>query len=115
MDEYVDGKLYDGLGHWCAFCQCFHSSMSCFHPGRTWEPNTIDVRHLVMLRERIEEEYEEHPTGCGGSFDEILCYEIHHGSDGEHEGGLTFKWLAAKWCISVTTLGELIWDHCRKL
>lgn len=70
---------------------------------------------LSEFRDIIEERYEENPTGAGNSFDEILCYEIHHGSDGEHEGGLTFNWLAEKWGISVTFLGELIADHCKRL
>ena len=69
---------------------------------------TIEESYLVMLRRRIEEQYEEHPTGCGGSFGEILCYEI-------HTGELTFNWLAEKWGISVTTLGELIYDHCKRM
>lgn len=64
------------------------------------------------FRDGIEEQYEQHPTGAGNSFDEILCYEIHHGSDGEHEGGLTFRWLARKWQITTIFLGELISDHC---
>ena len=64
--------------------------------------------YLAKLRRIIVEEYEKHPTGCGNSFDEILCYEI-------HTGGLTFNWLAEKWGISVTTLGELIYDHCKQL
>ncbi len=67
---------------------------------------------LLEFRIIIEERYEQHPTGAGNSFDEILCYEIHHGSDGEHEDGLTFLWLASKWGISVSFLGELIYDHC---
>ncbi len=71
--------------------------------------------YLARLRRLIEEQYEQFPTGCGGSFDELLCYEIHHGNDGEHEGGLTFLWLAKKWGISVTALGELIYDHCKRL
>jgi len=56
----------------------------------------------------IEEQYEQMPTGCGGSFGELLCYEI-------HENGLTFMWLAEKWGISLPALGELIWDHCKRL
>ena len=61
----------------------------------------------------------------GASFGEILCYEIHEqpvnprmesktGNDGFCTG-LTFKELAARWGISVTFLGEVIADHCRKL
>lgn len=64
--------------------------------------------HLEILREKIVEQYADNPTGCGGSFDEILCYEI-------HENGLTFIWLAEKWGMSLPTLGELIWDHCKGL
>lgn len=64
--------------------------------------------YLARLRRLIEEQYEQHPTGCGGSFGELLCYEI-------HTGGLTFLWLAEKWGVSVTTLGELIYDHCKCL
>ncbi len=70
------------------------------------------IPKLLEFRIIIEERYKQHPTGAGNSFDEILCYEIHHGSDGEHEGGLTFLWLAKKWGISVSFLGELIHDHC---
>ncbi len=57
-------------------------------------------------------EYQGLPKGTTGGFDELLCYEIHQGHDGEHEGGLTFLWLAKKWDISVSFLGELIADHC---
>lgn len=63
---------------------------------------------LSRLRTLIEGQYQSKPTGCGGSFDELLCYEI-------HEGGLTFVWLAKKWGISLPTLGELIYDHCKGL
>ena len=64
--------------------------------------------HLGRVRRLIEEQYRDHPTGCGASFDELLCYEL-------HSGGLTFCWLAEKWGISLPTLGELIWDHCKLL
>ena len=64
--------------------------------------------YLALLRETIEAQYIPHPTGCGGSFGEILCWEI-------HTNGLTFIWLAEKWGISLPTLGELIWDHCKRL
>lgn len=66
------------------------------------------VNRIERLRLLIEGQYARKPTGCGGSFDELLCYEI-------HKGGLTFKWLAEKWGISLPTLGELIWDHCKGL
>ncbi len=67
------------------------------------------------FRDQIEDRYKDNPTDAGNSFDEILCYEIHHGSDGEHEGGLTFRWLALKWQITVDFLGVLISDHCSAL
>lgn len=64
--------------------------------------------NLEWYRKKIEEQYEEFPTGGGGSFGEILCYEIHRNE-------LTFLWLAEKWNISVTLLGLLIADHCARL
>ncbi len=73
----------------------------------------------------IEERYRKAPTGCGGSFGEIICYELHTQPvnprmgcktfSGGYGTGLTFKELAQKWGISVGFLGELIADHCKKL
>ena len=70
----------------------------------------VDRRETFIERcvRLIEEQYEAHPTGCGHSFDEILCWEI-------HSNGMTFKWLAQKWGISLPTLGEIIYDHCKRL
>jgi hypothetical protein len=65
------------------------------------------------LRQMIVGQYHDYPTGCGGSFDELLCFELHDG--GPDGTGLTFSWLAAKWGISVGLLGELIHDHCKGL
>lgn len=64
--------------------------------------------YIEMVRRTIEEAYITNPTGCGNSFGEILCYEL-------HSGGLTFIRLAEKWNISLPTLGQLIWDHCNRL
>ena len=64
--------------------------------------------YIERLRRLIVEQYSEHPTGCGGSFGELLCWEI-------HSNGMTFIWLAQKWGISLPTLGEIIWDHCKRL
>lgn len=64
--------------------------------------------YLSTLRRSIEDQYRDHPTGSGSSFGELLCYEI-------HIGGLTFVWLAEKWGVSLPMLGELIWDHCKRL
>ena len=64
--------------------------------------------HLERLRRLIEMSYEQSPTNCGASFGELLCYEI-------HSNGMTFVWLAQKWGLSLPTLGELIWDHCKRL
>ena len=63
---------------------------------------------VKKFREKIEVEYRKHPTGCGGSFGELLCWEI-------HTNGQTFLWLAKKWGISVGFLGEVIADHCNRL
>ncbi len=68
----------------------------------------IKQEKIEKFRNKVEKDYQKYPTGCGGSFGEIICYEI-------HKNGLTFLWLAAKWNISVTFLGELIADHCKKL
>lgn len=58
-------------------------------------------------------------------FGVILCYEIHSQPvnprmeiktrNNGFETGLCFNELAAKWGISITFLGELIADHCKKL
>jgi len=63
---------------------------------------------LEIFRDEIERQYADHPTDCGASFGEILCHEI-------HTRGLTFGGLARKWGVSLPTLGELIWDHCKRL
>jgi len=64
--------------------------------------------HLGYCRRYIEDAYTDNPTGCGASFGELLCWEL-------HTNGLTFIRLAEKWGISLATLGELIWDHCKRL
>ena len=71
---------------------------------RLWADESI----TGYFRRTIEEQYASHPTGCGGSFGGLLCYEL-------HTNGLTFRRLAEKWRISLPTLGELIWDHCKRL
>ncbi len=68
----------------------------------------MERNYLSTLRSEIESQYLENPTGCGGSFGEILCYEL-------HRGGLTFVRISLKWGISLPMLGELIWDHCKRL
>jgi len=68
----------------------------------------IERDYLSILRESIEEQYRDYPTGCGGSFGELLCWEI-------HSNGMTFNWLAEKWGIPVSILGLLIKDHCDRL
>ena len=78
---------------------------------------------IQQLRAKIEAKYRDGgefpPTGYGDTFEELLCHEIHGpalSTTGELvEQGLTFKWLAEKWKISLPVLGELIWDHCKKL
>lgn len=71
---------------------------------------------IESCRRRVEEQY-AHVTlssgGVGGCFGSILCSELHHGGPGGD--GLHFTALAAKWGIPVSLLGELIWDHCKRL
>ena len=94
----------------------------------------MDERQMIQdevdrFREKVERTYHNKRrmdgSHRGGSFGEILCYELHEqpvnprmGTVTPNEGcyvGLTFRELAKKWGISVTFLGELIADHCRKL
>lgn len=80
---------------------------------------------IKKFRDHIEKMYHIAPTGCGGGFDEILCYELHTQPvnprmdsktfSGGFDTGLTFKELANKWGISTSFLGKVIADHCRKL
>ena len=80
---------------------------------------------IDKFRNHIEKCYKNSLTGYKGSFDTILCYELHSQTinprmtvktlnDGCHTG-LTFVELAEKWGISLTFLGELIANHCRRL
>jgi hypothetical protein len=68
----------------------------------------IEESYISYLRREIVRQYKSHPTGCGGSFGELLCWEI-------HENNMTFSRLAEKWGISLPTLGDLIKDHCDRL
>ena len=67
-----------------------------------------EKNYLTETRENIVKQYKKHPTGCGGSFGELLCWEIHSNNQ-------IFTSLAKKWGISLPTLGELIKDHCDRL
>lgn len=82
-----------------------HPSPDIIPPLSKGEPQPAQD-YLTALRESIRSQYRGKPGD--GSFGEILCYEI-------HTGGLTFCWLAEKWGISLPMLGELIWDHCKRL
>ncbi len=86
--------------------------------------NRVDNKRVREFRREIEKRYVAHPTMCGGSFGELICFELHSQpvnprmmckSRTGFLTGLTFKELAQKWGISVTFLGELIADHCAKL
>lgn len=80
---------------------------------------------INKFREHIEKVYSGCPTGCGGSFDEMLCFELHDqphnprmrwkSFNNGYSTGLTFKELAKKWDISVVFLGKVIAEHCKKL
>lgn len=72
---------------------------------------------IIRFRKQIEKVYAE--AYCPyGSFGEILCYELHSQPVNPRlpcEKGLTFKEIAQKWGITLSFLGDLIADHCRKL
>jgi hypothetical protein len=68
----------------------------------------LEEPRVERLRRLIEDQYRNCPTDCGGSFGEILCWEL-------HTNGKTFTALAQKWGISLPTLGELVCDHCKRL
>lgn len=68
----------------------------------------VEEPRIERLRRLIEEAYMSNPTGCGNSFGEILCWEL-------HSNGQTFTALAEKWGVSLPTLGDLVADHCRRL
>lgn len=80
---------------------------------------------IKQFRKHIEDSYINIPTGCGGSFGEILCFELHDqpvnprmrykNFNNGYSTGLTFKELANKWSINIAFLGELIADHCKEL
>ena len=81
---------------------------------------------IIQFRKHIEEIYHKGRINTnGGSFGEILCYELHEqpvsrrmhiktSTDGFCTG-LTFKELAEKWGISVSFLGGLLAYHCKRL
>ncbi|MBW8320470.1 MAG: hypothetical protein K0M49_15400 [Arenimonas sp.] len=71
-------------------------------------PLSIEEPHVERLRRLIELQYRSNPTGCGTSFGEILCHELHTKS-------MSFTDISKKWGISCSMLGTLIWDHCQQL
>ncbi|HEY0090765.1 MAG TPA: hypothetical protein VGB37_18080, partial [Candidatus Lokiarchaeia archaeon] len=75
------------------------------------------------FRTIIETCYNSDENNYNGGFDTILCFELHSQPVNPRMGmrstsgfctGLTFNELAQKWGISVSFLGELIADHCKK-
>ena len=55
-------------------------------------------------------------TGCGGSFSEVLAYELSTQPVNPRmkigATGLSFREIADKWGIPLSTLGELLLDQC---
>jgi len=76
---------------------------------------------INKFRNEIERRYSEikWSAGCGMSFDEILCFELHSQPENPRacigQLGLTFRELSDKWKVSVSTLGILIAHHCDRL
>jgi len=85
------------------------------------ELNLSTIDGINEFREEIERRYSDikWSAGCGMSFDEILCFELHSQPENPRafigQLGLTFRELADKWQISVTSLGILIAHHCDRL
>lgn len=42
------------IGHWCSFCQCYHSSVSCYHPGH------VKIDRLEAENQRLRTERNEY-------------------------------------------------------
>ena len=92
----------------------------CYHSAPVWQPlergmkteefgrQGIDALRDVLAKRRIEQHGE---TGCGHSFSELLCHDLHT-TDGETYGGHDFVALAERWGVAVEVLGLLIADHC---
>ena len=86
--------------------------------------NLTKKEQLDSFRTIIETRYNSDENNYNGGFDEILCFELHSQPVNPRMEvrttsgfctGLTFKDLAKKWGISVTFLGALIADHCKRL
>lgn len=52
--------------------------------GRNETSDGMEEPRTERLRRLIERQYEDNPTGCGRSFGEIMCWEI-------HENDMTFN------------------------
>lgn len=49
-----DAQAVCAKGHWCSFCQTWHSSMSCYHPGSSPEATTnADAQHITRLEAEV--------------------------------------------------------------
>lgn len=73
----------------------------------------IDALRAALTKLRLEH-HEHGETGCGASFEELLCHDLHT-TDGVNYGGHDFMALAEIWGVSVEVLGLLIADHCYQL
>jgi hypothetical protein len=96
---------------------------------KPWNASPHEESFLENCRRRVEEQYANARLGSGqvgGCFGSILCHELHSGGPIEARvmrggkmyeirTGISFLALAAKWGISVSVLGELVADHCKRL
>ena len=85
-----------------------------FPKGVGCAPVEMTVAGLTMAQWRVEVESRMPDTGCGGTFDELLCHFLHT-TDGETYGGYDFDGLAGHFGITLVQLGLLIHDHCYRL
>jgi hypothetical protein len=84
MTDTDNGSLARG-GHWCDFCQTFHSSMSCYHPGNNGDRST----HPTVAR------LEADLDAANARADEWIdrCYKADERAD---EAEAMCEWLARK-------------------
>jgi hypothetical protein len=47
--------MVPGRGHWCEFCQMFHSSVSCYHPA-----NRVANARIAELEAECKKLYENY-------------------------------------------------------
>ena len=102
---YIPGATYACCGHGVKSKYIMYSNGD--------EYREIDRKALDEFRTDRQKYHTktQGPTGCGETFSELLCHDLHT-KDGEIYGGYDFRELASRFGISLESLGEIILDHC---